>query len=259
MLTNRHLKGVDTHSANIFRELFYCVAVQVVESDSNPSTWDEVLRYLDDNDSGWDSPQQIIHALRNSTHLDRQTSSFLLGMPEDNLSILLSRCRLILSDAINESTKPVDTTATKPRKALSGRNLKASDTPASVPVFTTQAIQRALATVGRMDEKMRPQAQQALNAANSNGGRRTLPDVRKVLGNLDQLGRDFENLVEPIGHLRTELTLTSAMAPEEFRISPILLLGDPGIGKTYLALQLANALGVPMEKISAGSAQGGFS
>ena len=48
------------------------------------------------------------------------------------------------------------------------------------------------------------------------------------------------------------------MGPQEFRISPILLLGSPGIGKTYLANQLAQALGVPSEKISAGGAQGGF-
>ena len=48
------------------------------------------------------------------------------------------------------------------------------------------------------------------------------------------------------------------MEPGKFRITPILLLGEPGIGKTFLAMMLANGLGGSMEKISAGSAQGGF-
>jgi MoxR-like ATPase len=33
------------------------------------------------------------------------------------------------------------------------------------------------------------------------------------------------------------------------------LLGDPGIGKTFLATELAGALGVDREKLSAGGAQ----
>lgn len=258
ILTDRHLKGVDTHSASVFKELFYCAAIRIVESDRHPSTWDEVLGYLDDTDPGWDSPSQIVLDFSNSARLDRAMSSFLLGMPRENLSILLNRCRLVLRAAIDEAVARNGKPTMTVRKAKATRKAKAPAGPGSVPIFTAGAIQRALATVGQMDEKARPQAQQALNAANVNDGRRTLPDVKKALGNLDQLGRDFENLAEPIGHLKTELALASAMDPDEFRISPILLLGDPGIGKTYLALQLANALGVPMEKISAGSAQGGF-
>lgn len=261
ILTDDHLKGVDAYSAVVFRDLFYWSSVRIVESDSYPSTWDEVLHYLDDTIPGWESPKQIVCDLINNTRLNRQTSAFLEGMPNENLSILLARCRLVLRAAIAETLSPAvpaGKPANKPRKASLGRKPKSPAVPASVPIFTPDAIQRAMATVGQMDEKMRPQAQQALNSANIDGGRRTLPDVKKALGNLDQLGRNFENLVEPIRHLKTELALANAMDPDEFRISPILLLGDPGIGKTYLALQLANALGVPMEKISAGSAQGGF-
>lgn len=48
------------------------------------------------------------------------------------------------------------------------------------------------------------------------------------------------------------------MDPKRFRITPTLLLGDPGIGKTFLASELAKGLGGSTEKISAGGMQGGF-
>jgi ATP-dependent Lon protease len=89
-------------------------------------------------------------------------------------------------------------------------------------------------------------------------GFRSVPEARKAGLRLEKAKIQFENLVEPINRLQVDLALASAMKPEDFRITPILLLGDPGIGKTYLAMQLAQALGVGMEKISAGGAQGGF-
>ncbi|MCA8098496.1 MULTISPECIES: AAA family ATPase [Burkholderia cepacia complex] len=56
----------------------------------------------------------------------------------------------------------------------------------------------------------------------------------------------------------TDLTLASAMRSKEFRVRPILLMGEPGVGKTHLASKLAEALAVPMRKWSAGSAQASF-
>jgi ATP-dependent Lon protease len=89
-------------------------------------------------------------------------------------------------------------------------------------------------------------------------GYRTLTNVSKAAANHDKVAADFENLAEPIRYLQVALTLAGAMSAAEFRIAPILILGEPGIGKTYLAMQLAHALGVPMDKLSAGAAQGAF-
>ncbi len=75
---------------------------------------------------------------------------------------------------------------------------------------------------------------------------------------MDKTKKQFENLAAPIERLQVDLALASAMKPADFRMTPLLLLGVPGIGKTYLAMQLAQALGVNMDKISAGGAQGGF-
>ena len=69
---------------------------------------------------------------------------------------------------------------------------------------------------------------------------------------------NFENLQEPLERLQLDLILSGEMEPDEFYVMPILLLGDPGIGKTFLAMQLAEALDVDMEKMGAGGAQGAF-
>ncbi|MDP1238574.1 AAA family ATPase, partial [Klebsiella pneumoniae] len=68
----------------------------------------------------------------------------------------------------------------------------------------------------------------------------------------------FGNLREPIQKLRIDLTLMSAMRAKDFRVRPILLTGQPGVGKTHFALKLAEILNVPMRKWSAGSAQASF-
>ncbi len=97
-----------------------------------------------------------------------------------------------------------------------------------------------------------------LDQARAEHGSRTLPDAHQASKNLDAKKLDFENLLQPIERLQTDLVLAEAMGAQDFRISPLLLLGEPGIGKTFLASQLAQALSVPSEKISAGGAQGAF-
>ena len=97
-----------------------------------------------------------------------------------------------------------------------------------------------------------------LEQARANQGKRTLPDATQACKNLEAKKLNFENLTAPIERLQEWLLLAGSMDALEFRIPPILLLGSPGIGKTFLARQLADVLGVPSEKISAGGAQGGF-
>lgn len=252
VLTKRHLADLDGFARKVCVELFIGASLRVLMDDRNPSTWDEVLRFLDDADPGWDSPLQIVADLFNTHYdfyvFDRQMANFLFGMSVDELSVLLRRCRQVLRKAMDAATDKVHQEP-KPRYARKS---------SGVAVFTQESIQRAFGTIAKMDEKVRAQAQHNLSAAAADDGYRALPDIRKATRNLDRLAADFENLAEPIKYLQTELALSGAMKPAEFRIAPMLLLGEPGIGKTYLASQLASALGVPMDKLSAGSAQGGF-
>lgn len=127
-----------------------------------------------------------------------------------------------------------------------------------IQVFSSQALEKAVASIVDMHHDRQGAGERILEQARAQGGRRTLPDTQQAGKNLEAKKLEFENLVQPIERLQSELAMASAMSPQAFRISPLLLLGDPGIGKTYLASQLANALGVRAEKISAGGAQGGF-
>lgn len=128
----------------------------------------------------------------------------------------------------------------------------------AIQVFVSEAIDKATEALGNIAEARRSGGEGVLDNARLHDGFRRVPDAKKAGRQLDKTKLQFENLAAPIERLQVDLALASAMKPADFRMTPLLLLGDPGIGKTYLAMQLAQALGVNMEKISAGGAQGGF-
>ena len=73
------------------------------------------------------------------------------------------------------------------------------------------------------------------------------------------LGPEFSNFGEVLEHLRTQWTLVRrARSSADARIDPILLTGEPGVGKTYFAAALAELIGVRMSVFSAGGAQDGM-
>ena len=90
-------------------------------------------------------------------------------------------------------------------------------------------------------------------------GKREIPDFGKLLQKplFRQAKLDFPNMAEAIDQISEELVLSAAGRPEDFRFSPILLNGVPGIGKTALAMQVADILGVKMEQLNASGLQTG--
>lgn len=128
----------------------------------------------------------------------------------------------------------------------------------SVQIFNPTKVELAWQTLQDISQDKRAGGERILESAMLNDGHRVIPDVKKASANLEEAKESFENLEAPLNRLQVDLILSDAMAPEDFHVTPILLLGDPGVGKTYLASQLADALGVEMEKLSAGGTQGAF-
>lgn len=85
---------------------------------------------------------------------------------------------------------------------------------------------------------------------------RTLAGVAPTL-DLTTFRQGFPQFGEVIDHVDNSV-FTASLTESYFRFPPILLAGDPGLGKTYFASQLAEFLGLPFFEISMASMSAGF-
>lgn len=86
------------------------------------------------------------------------------------------------------------------------------------------------------------------------GGTRPYGQVDDPTSFCDELEQDFPNFKEAVDHIRLDLALTSANGGR-LRIRPMLLAGDPGLGKTAFANALAERLGGSLHVESMAGAQ----
>ena len=129
-----------------------------------------------------------------------------------------------------------------------------------VPVFDPAAVARVFEATkqGRREEKAR-MLQVLDDAARDAGYRAVLRPKRGVLERLEtELLAAFPNFAPVVRRLIPDLALQGVRASDAFRVTPLLLYGAPGIGKTTFASTLAKRLGVDWDVISAGGAQGAF-
>lgn len=237
---------MDYYTFEFSQELFTAVSLHVAYTKEN-STFKDMLDFL--VDPGWDSDKQMLTYFGDCTKSfgQKESAIWIKGfvkkvwrLSDVTAASMVKRCHSQWQAALGSSKNMMK----KPR--------------GSVHVFNLEAVSEAMASMCEAKEENRVSCDRVLGGAALNNGYRAIPNARIAGLKLEQAKSRFENLVEPISRLQIDLTLAAAMNPENFRITPILLLGEPGIGKTYLATQLAKALGVPTEKISAGGAQGGF-
>ncbi len=241
---------MDEATREFSTNLFIAVAMQV-SVDKESGMFKDMLELI--VDPRWDSAMQILQSFPNNRPiftghvaedwLDRFEKKF--ERLESGRADMLVKRSYIHWKAVLDAPKNI------PRR----KKQKPRD---SVQVFNPESLENAMTLLNSIKQEKKTGCDSILEAAQINDGYRAIPNAKKGVVKLGEAKHNFENLVEPINRLETGLVLASCMKPQDFHLTPILLLGEPGIGKTYLATQLAESLGVPMEKISAGGAQGGF-
>lgn len=78
------------------------------------------------------------------------------------------------------------------------------------------------------------------------------------LNAVQALAQQFPNFAPVIEFVLGELALKLSPSAKPRRLTPMLLLGDPGIGKTLFAKSLASHLGVAIKLVSMSTATSGF-
>ena len=187
----------------------------------------------------------------------RSATAWQLLIPADTHSALVTS-RKNSGDGAEPTEEIPGWTTERPSTAEQQAQPLQRPKPRHVQIFDLEALEQARERLRAGERDQQRYGLTLLDQAKSDGGYRALPRLRSALNRLDASRPLFGNLREPIEKLKIDLTLVSAMRSKDFRIRPMLLTGQPGVGKTQFALKLAEILGVPMQKWSAGSAQAGF-
>lgn len=120
--------------------------------------------------------------------------------------------------------------------------------PRDVEVFSESSIETLLDNYDAMDASTQRAAAKVYSCLTKDRGRhRTIPTIqsRDILS----LTLEFENMLEPIKYLAGEIELMARLPCADFHLTPILLLGAPGIGKTAFASALAKIMRLPYCKL----------
>jgi len=127
-----------------------------------------------------------------------------------------------------------------------------------VRVFDPAAMDLVKENAKASQGDVRRRIEADIKSAQMNDGYRQIPNFRNIKRKLANLQRKFPNCAAVLEYLVGVLILAGVSKPESFHISPILLNGPPGVGKTALAQALAALFGLPFRKISSGSMQHAF-
>jgi ATP-dependent Lon protease len=139
-----------------------------------------------------------------------------------------------------------------PAESSDGRGALAIAIAGFKQVYSTNAVGSAL-------EELSPTANEALRATYEKmiraGGERFCVKPAQM-PDFDALEEELPNFAEPLADLRRQLALCLE-TEDTLEITPMLLLGEPGIGKTHFARKLSKLLGtgygfVPMSSLTAG-------
>lgn len=254
-MLRRIQRDADKASYEYAQELLIAVSLTVAHT-MRLATMNDILEFI--VDPGWDCEQQIFQHIGYCPELAQQANTKVWvqtwldkvsAMSDSAKKSMVNRSHMLWQQACAMHESAI--------KAL-GQVETSPMTQTGIQVFNMVALSRALTMMCDLRDEKKGAGERLLKSAQLNNGYRAVPDAKVAAMILEKAKRQFENMIEPITHLENNLVLAASMKPEHFRVSPILLLGDPGVGKTLLAMALADGLGGSTEKMSAGGAQGGF-
>lgn len=121
-----------------------------------------------------------------------------------------------------------------------------------MPLYDKAAIQREIELTPNLPEALKAQYDRML----ATDATRYVISVSSLKA-LDPLYEIAPNFKEVLDSLKGSLAVSIA-AGEPVRFSPIILLGEPGVGKTFFAEKLAEALGIGYEFVSMSTTTAGW-
>lgn len=149
----------------------------------------------------------------------------------------------------------VDTGRSEP--GLAAPALRSADSSFAIaglsPIYSSQSVQQALDHLpGTASDALRTTYEKMLRV----GGERFCVKPSRM-PDFEALALELPNFTEVLNDLRGQIALCLD-SDDPLRISPMLLLGEPGIGKTYFARRLADLLGTGYGFISMSSLTAGW-
>jgi ATP-dependent Lon protease len=127
----------------------------------------------------------------------------------------------------------------------------------SIQAFDPEAIKNKLAKLKNASRETRENLVHPLEDAMRHEGRRNVLDleVNDMQRRLLELLEEMPNFRPAIAALIPEIAVAVSGPASGFEVTPILLDGPPGIGKTRFAERLAQALAIPFQAFALGCTQ----
>jgi len=131
----------------------------------------------------------------------------------------------------------------------------ASDIADALAVFDPAQLAALGQSEASVSKELQARNKRLIDELRQRGPRRALALHPDALARLDELRARLPHFGEVIDELGDQVALARE-ARRPLRAQPLLLLGPPGVGKSYFCNQLADALGLPTHRLAMDNAQG---